>query len=320
LFSEVMNALTTFSRLIARGLLLALGGADRLAEGRRLLVQVELLEQLADRLRAHSAAEVDAEPVRRAEAVLQLPEDLLVVHDHLRLEVLEQLPGGLEPADGLDRGLTGVVPARLDVHVHLAHLHHPLDDRVVLLLGDLPVGLQAEVARELADRLVLRVRRRLLEGLLEEALAEIARLLEVLDVDRGDERSVFIAEHGLLVEQPVDDPVDVLGDGALLRARRLCELLVERRKGFADLDGRVRNRLELARGELAVGTDRRLVDPLADLLRILGRDLRGDLDEEARRRASWPPRASAAPAPPPSCSGRGSRSRRPRRSPSPCSS
>src|SRR4029079_10449836 len=145
----------------------------------------------------------------------------------------------------------------------------------------LPVGLQAEVARELADRLVLRVRRRLLEGLLEESLAEVARLLEVLDVDRGDERSVFLAEHRLLVEQPVDDTVDVLGDGALLRARRLCELLVERRKGLADLDGRVRDRLELARGELAVGTDRRLVDPLADLLRILGRDLRGDLDEEA---------------------------------------
>ena len=45
-------------------LLLALRGLDRLAERPRLLGQVEVAEQVADRLRAHAAAEVDAEAVR----------------------------------------------------------------------------------------------------------------------------------------------------------------------------------------------------------------------------------------------------------------
>src|SRR5262249_16217089 len=39
-------------------------------------------------------------------------------------------------------------------------------------------------------------------------------------------------------------------------------------------------RLQLARGELAVIADRRVADELADLLRVLGRDLRSDLDEQ----------------------------------------
>src|SRR6185437_14600692 len=92
-------------------LLLALRGADGLAQHRGLVVEVEILEQLADRLRAHAAREVDAEPVRRAEAVLELAEDLLVVDDHLRLELAEDPPGFLEPVDGVDGGLTGVLAA-----------------------------------------------------------------------------------------------------------------------------------------------------------------------------------------------------------------
>src|SRR5919201_635579 len=86
-------------------LLLALRGLDRLAQRRRLGVQVEVLQQLADRLRAHAALEVDAEPVRRPEAVLELAEDLLVVDDQIRLELAEKLPGLLEPPDGVDRRL-----------------------------------------------------------------------------------------------------------------------------------------------------------------------------------------------------------------------
>ena len=132
-------------------LLLALRGADRLAQHRGLGVEVEVLEQLADRLRAHAAVEVDAEPVRRAEAVLELAEDLLVVDDQLRLELAEQPPRLLEPVHGVDGGLARVLAARLDVEVHLAHLQRPLDDRVEILLLDPAVRLQAEVVRQLAD-------------------------------------------------------------------------------------------------------------------------------------------------------------------------
>src|SRR5262249_8890983 len=262
-------------------LLLALGGADRLAERLRLGLEVEVLQQLADRLRAHAALEVDAEAVRRPEAVLQLAEDLLVVDDHLRLEVIEELPGGLEPADSLDGRLAGVVPPGLDVLVHLANLHQPLDDRVVLLLGDLPVRAQAQVAGDVADRIGVRVRRRLFERLVEQPVAEVACLLEVLDVDGADEGGVLLVQLGLRVEQAVDDAVDVLGDRTLLRARRLRELLVQRRECLPYLDRGVGDRLELARRQLAVLSDRRRVHALADLLRVLGADLRGDLDEQA---------------------------------------
>src|SRR6185312_9970022 len=79
-------------------LLLALRRLDRVAERGSLEVEVEVAEQVADRLRPHAAAEVDAEAVRRAEAVLELAEDLLVVDDQLRLELAEELPRLLEPA------------------------------------------------------------------------------------------------------------------------------------------------------------------------------------------------------------------------------
>src|SRR5260370_1227328 len=46
-------------------LLLALAGADLLAQARGLVVEVQVLQQVADRLRSHAAAEVDAEAVRR---------------------------------------------------------------------------------------------------------------------------------------------------------------------------------------------------------------------------------------------------------------
>ena len=74
--------------------------------------------------------------------------------------------------------------------------------------------------------------------------------------------------------------MDVLRDRALLRAGRLLELLLERRDRGEDLLGCDGDVLELARRELAVVADRRVADELADLLRVLGRDLRDELEEE----------------------------------------
>ena len=135
LFSEVTNAETTFSRLIARCCFCPF---EVLIVSRSVFdssVEIEVAEQLADRLRPHAAAEVDAEAVRGAEAVLELAEDLLVVDDQLRLELAEQLPRLLEPAHGVDRRLAGVLAPRLDVGVHLAHLQHPLADHVEVVLA-----------------------------------------------------------------------------------------------------------------------------------------------------------------------------------------
>src|SRR5207253_1611756 len=236
-------------------LLLALRGLDRLAEQLRLGLEVEVLQQLADRLRPHAAGEVDAEAVRRAEAVLELAEELLVVDDQLRLELLEQLPGLLEPVDGVDRRLACVSAPGLDVLVHLAHLHEPLNERVEVLLLDLPVRAQAEVADELAHLVVRGGRLSGLERLAKEALAEAARLLELLLVDAGDQLDVVLAGLG--------------------------QLLVQGRQRLADLDRDVADGLELLRGQLAVVADGRVPNRLAELLRVLGRDLGRHLDEQA---------------------------------------
>src|SRR5581483_599715 len=70
------------------------------------------------------------------------------------------------------------------------------------------------------------------------------------------------------------------------RARRLRQLLAQRREGVADLDRRLGDRLQLARREAAVVADGGVADELADLLRVLGRDLGGDVDEQAGRRVA----------------------------------
>ena len=261
-------------------LLLALRGLDRLAERARLLGQVEVAEQVADRLRPHAAAEVDAEAVRAAEAVLELAEDLLVVDDELRLELAEELPRLLEPAHRVDRRLAGVLAPRLDVGVHLAHLQHPLADRVEVVLAR--ALLQAEVVRELAHVLGGCARVGLRDHVGEQALADLARLLQVLHVDAGDELGVVALELGAR-EQRVDDLVDVLRQRALLRAGRGLELGAQRRERLLDLLRRGRDLLVLARGELAVGARRGGPDELADLLRVLGRDGAGELREDPGR-------------------------------------
>src|SRR5581483_7155545 len=113
----------------------------------------------------------------------------------------------------------------------------------------------------------------------EQAVAELARLVEVLRVDACDE--VDVVRVDLVARQErIDDAVDVLRDRALLRAGRLRQVLLERLDRREDLLGGRGDLLELARGELAVVADRRVADELADLLRVLRRDLRDELDEE----------------------------------------
>ena len=79
-----MNAETTFSRLTARACFWPLAVLMVSSSSIALGVQVDLLEQVADRLGAHAAAEVLAEAVRGAEPLLELAEDRLVVLDALR--------------------------------------------------------------------------------------------------------------------------------------------------------------------------------------------------------------------------------------------
>src|SRR4029077_6694505 len=111
-------------------LLLALRRADDVAQRARLLLEVQIPEQVSDRFGSHPTAEINAESVGGPESVLQLTEELLVIDDQLGLGLAEELPGLLEPVDGVDRGLARVLAARLDVEIHLAHLERPLDQCV----------------------------------------------------------------------------------------------------------------------------------------------------------------------------------------------
>ena len=113
------------------GLLLALGGLDLVLQIGSLGLEVDLLEQVAHCLGTHAAAEVLAEAVRRAEAVLELAERGLVVDDVLGLHRLEQLPHLTHPLGGvLDVGL-GVVD------VGLQALADVLEHLLALLVGEL---------------------------------------------------------------------------------------------------------------------------------------------------------------------------------------
>src|SRR5258705_1167593 len=80
--------------------------------------------------------------------------------------------------------------------------------------------------------------------------------------------------------------MDVLRDGTLLRTGRLGELLLEREDRGEDLLRRGCDLLELARREPAVVADRSVADELADLLRVLGRDLPDELDEQVADEAA----------------------------------
>ena len=86
------NAATTFSRLSAR-ILLPLAGADGLAQGLGLGVEVEILQQSLDRFGAHAAGEVLTEPVA------QLPVEHLVRDQLLGLQLAEGVEHLLQPVD-----------------------------------------------------------------------------------------------------------------------------------------------------------------------------------------------------------------------------
>src|SRR5262249_18932706 len=257
-------------------LLLALRRLDDVAERQRLLLEVEVAEQVTDRLRSHPALEVDAEAVGRPEAVLQLTEDLLVADDHLRLELLEEHPRLLEAPDGLDGRLPRVLTPHLHVRDHLADLQRPLADRVeVFLLGPLD---EAQVVRELTHLGGIRVGIDRSENIAEQPAAHLARPLEVLAVDVRDERGVLLGQLRAR-EELLLDLLHVLRDRALLRARRLGEIAAQRSKSCLDLDGRRGHRLDLTRGDTPILASRRLSDELTDAPRVLRRDRLRELDE-----------------------------------------
>ena len=113
------------------GLLLAFAGLDLVLQFDPFGLEVDLLEQVADRFRAHAAAEVLAEPVGRAESLLQLTEGGLVVLDLLRLHRLEELPHVAHPLGRvLDVGF-GVGDVRLE------GLRQLLELLLALLVGEL---------------------------------------------------------------------------------------------------------------------------------------------------------------------------------------
>src|SRR3954467_9439999 len=150
------------------GLLLPLAGLDLVLEELGLGVEVDLLEQVADRLGAHAAAEVLAEAIRRAEALLELAEQRLVVLDALGLHVLEQVPD-------LAHALGGVLDVRLGVgDVGLEGLAQLLEELVALVVVDL---LDVDVER-LRPQEVVVGEVGLLAGL-EVVLAARLRLLEL---------------------------------------------------------------------------------------------------------------------------------------------
>src|SRR5690606_4323851 len=96
------------------GLLLALAGADDLAEPLGLLVEVEGLQALLQRRGTHRAVEV------RAEAVTQLAVEQLVALEVLDLEVLEPVPHLVEAVDLALRTVAQLLHLALGTLAHLA--------------------------------------------------------------------------------------------------------------------------------------------------------------------------------------------------------
>src|SRR4051794_35967785 len=202
-------------------LLLALGRLDLVLELVTLSVEVDLLEQVADRLGAHAAAEGLAEAVRRAEAILQLTEDGLVGDDLLRLHVLEQVP---DLADALG----GVLDVGLGVRdVGVEGLAQILQHLLAVLVRQL---LDVDVER-VGPQVVLLVEGRLLAGR-EVLLARLQRAAQLLDP--------LLLLGGVRVE----DLLDLLLE---LRHVRVAGLVVHPRH---DRRGEVEDLLELLRGHV----------------------------------------------------------------------
>ena len=195
LFSEVMNALTTFSRLIARCCFCPFDVLIVSRSMRASACEVEVAEQVADRLRPHAAAEVDAEAVRRAEAVLELAEQLLVVDDQLRLELAEQLPCLLEPPDALHRRPRARPRGALDVRaISRTFVAHCVTTSRSSLRAP-STRQRSEASSRTASGLGRRAARRASSAAsAQQAVADLASALEVLRVDRRDQLGVVALE------------------------------------------------------------------------------------------------------------------------------
>ncbi len=169
------------------GLLLAFAGLDLVLELDPFGLEVDLLEQVADRFGAHAAAEVLAEAVGAAEALLELAESRLVVLDLLGLHRLEELPD-------VAHALGGVLDVGLGVgDVGLEGLGQLLGQLLALLVGDL---LQVDVER-VRPQVVFVVEVRLF-AVLQVFFAALERLLKL--------------QHALLAlgRVGVEDLVDLL--------------------------------------------------------------------------------------------------------------
>src|SRR3954447_6176399 len=213
-------------------LLLALGRLDLVLEVLALRVQVDLLEQVANGLGAHAAAEVLAESVRRAEAVLELTEDGLVRNDVLRLHVAEEVPD-----------LTDALRRVLDVG---------------LRVGDVRFERLAEVLEHLLAILV----RQLLDVHVEAVRPEVVLLREAGLLARGE---VLLAALERLAQ--LEDPLLLLGR---VRVEDLLDLLLELREVLVarlvvdprdDRSREVQHLLELLRSHVE-----QVADPRRDAL------------------------------------------------------
>ena len=254
------------------GLLLALGGADRLAQQRSLGVEVARAQKLTDRLGAHAAGEVLAEAPGAAEPVAQLPEQGLVGDDLLYLELLELDPGAIQPVDGILGVVVHVLAPGLHVVVGVAHLQCPgLDHADVVAAtscrrcagtGRWP----ARAARPCRPRLAL------LHDLAQQAGADLAGLLQRRS---GAGPSLDQLGHPLgsaslrLTSSPprkVSRGLRALRALVLLGALQLLhrvQLGADQRARGGRPGGHV---VELLGAELAVVADRRLAHQLLTLL------------------------------------------------------
>src|SRR5262249_52374516 len=135
------------------GLALSLASADDLAQAGRLSLEVEAADPLLDRLSAHAAAEVAAEPVPH------LAVEQLVALQVLHLQVAEPAPDLLDPVDLA----LGAIPDLLALAVGgLAHLAARVTlgtrrlelGQVLFQLGlaSLDVGIPALLQLTLLDR------------------------------------------------------------------------------------------------------------------------------------------------------------------------
>src|SRR5439155_22192790 len=162
---EGRDDLQPLDRLV---LLLALGALDRELELGGLRVEVDLLEEIADRFRTHAATEVVAPAERRAEPVLHLPKERFVGDHVLDLHLLELLPG-------LTHALGGVLDVGLCVgDVLVEQLAQVLLELLAVGVGEL---LDVDLER-VGPEVVLVVEARLLSALevLEPAVERLTKL------------------------------------------------------------------------------------------------------------------------------------------------